>query len=371
MREYIAYGQDWEWAIRVLHSVDNPQALEDVDEVLVHRIGADHNVRDRFDAAAREAWEWYLLREEENRAECDLMLPICEPWKSFCRKHETLASLFANVGLPYDQPPPPPKKVAVEDLTDVSTAGLLASVNKANFYASRCVLDETVTMDDETLLLESVSSEDERRAMLALRGLGRLGTPEAFEAVKSYIEACGSTGSRTRRYAFYAIAEMPGSLTLDLARQWFHRKEHHFHYPAGLILANHATHEDLDLLIEALRQPETLRREDFRLSNVLEALARFSGIGPIPELEQVFGENGHCYDRHRAAAAMAVTAPVHFAADYAFECLWDCHRHTRELGCDTVSLSTPGALDRLRELASDTADDDDVREAAEKRLAGF
>lgn len=137
------------------------------------------------------------------------------------------------------------------------------------------------------------------------------------------------------------------------------------------ILENHATFEDVPLLIEALRQPETLRREDFRLPSGLNAMARLDGIGPVPELERVFCEAQSSFDRHRAAAAMAATAPVHFTAEYAFECLWDCDSDTRALGCEMVNLSMPGALERLRELAADPDELDNVRQEADERLEGF
>jgi hypothetical protein len=164
---------------------------------------------------------------------------------------------------------------------------------------------------------------------------------------------------------------MPGSLTLETARQWFRSKEWRFHIAAGGILENHATPEDIPLLIEALRTPETLRREDFRLSSALKAMARFEGIGPVPELEHIFCEAQDCFDRYRAADAMAATSPAHFTAEYAFECLWDCHWDTRKLGCEMVSLSMDGALDRMRELAADTNESEDVRKQAQARLEGL
>jgi len=196
-------------------------------------------------------------------------------------------------------------------------------------------------------------------------------TRRAFEAVKAYIEASENADSRVRAEAFRAIAKMPGSLTLDTGRRWFRCKQWYLHVPGGEILENHATLEDIPLLIEALRTPATLRNEDFRLSSALDALARFNGIGPIPKLEQIFDQAPDCFDRHRAANATAVTAPAQFRDQYAFECLWDCHWNTRKLGCETVSLSVPGALDRLREIEADECEFNEVREAAQERLAGL
>ena len=174
-----------------------------------------------------------------------------------------------------------------------------------------------------------------------------------------------------RLRAVWAIEEMPASLTLDTARQWLQRPEHHLQSAGGGILAEHATREDVPWLTEALRTPETLRGEDFRLSGVLAALARFEGFGWIPELEQVFCQVQNSFRRYLAAKAMAATAPVEFACEYAFECLWDCDDDTRALGCEKVSPSTPGAVERLRELASDVGEYDDVRQAAQERLKGF
>ncbi len=125
------------------------------------------------------------------------------------------------------------------------------------------------------------------------------------------------------------------------------------------------------MLTEALRTADALRGEDPRLSGVLAALARFDGFGRIPELEQLFCQVENSFWRGYIAKAMTVTAPVEFASTYAFECLWDCDDYTRELGCEKVSLSIPGALERLRELAADVCEYDDTWKVARKRLEGF
>ncbi len=125
------------------------------------------------------------------------------------------------------------------------------------------------------------------------------------------------------------MEEMPTSLTLDLARQWFRRKEWYLQVPAGHILEDHATTEDMPLLIEALRTPETIRCEDLRLGSALCGMARFPEFGWIPVVEQVFCGVPDCRRRYDAANAMHVTAPGEFASQYAFECLWDCHSYTR------------------------------------------
>jgi len=371
LRDYVSFGKDWGTVVRFLYDLAGPTALDDIDEVLYHRIIGDPSERAKFKAAVEHDWQWYCDFDAEQRSRGGLMLPMNEPWKMLCERNEGLGDIFESLGIAYDQAPPPQQKPTDADLAALSIQEMFASVNESNSVRFRRVMPEKVSPQDEDFLLQNLASDNRYRAILALRGLGELGTAKAFEAVKTYIEASENANRGVRAEAFQAIANMPGFLTLDTARQWFRRKEHRFHFPGGEILENHATHEDIPLLIEALRTPETLRHEDFRLSLALNALARFDGIGPIPEVEQVFCQTDSCFDRCRATKAMSVTAPVQFCDRYAFECLWDCHWDTRELGCETVSLSAPGALDRLWEIEADECESDEVREAARERLSGL
>lgn len=371
LRDYVSYGQEWHWVVRVLCGTGSPDALEGIDDVLKQRIVSDQDFCAQFKADVTEAWEWYREFDEERRANCAVLLPVCEPWKTLCQKNPSLAELFAELEIAYDQAPPPPEKMTETDVKKLSLKEMFALVDESTRARFRRFLPEKVLVDDEEFLLQHVSSDNRCRTMLAFRGLGKIGTPKAFEAVKSYIETAKNADRSVRRYAYLAIEAMPADLTLETARIWFRSGQCHLHIPAGGILEQHAILDDVPMLIEALQTPETIRCEDFRLSSVLEALALFDGIGPIPELEMVFCEVAHCYQRHRAAVAMEITAPVHFQHHYAFECLWDCHAETRELGCDTVSLIIPGALERLKELANDENEYDNVREAAQERLEGF
>lgn len=370
LRDYLRYGSEWVWITEILTELAAPEVMAGIDEVLYERISNDPDLYEQLQDRIEEDWAEYCQSDEETRQKWPFLLPMSEPWRGLCEKNAELAGLFSRNGLPYDPPPAVPKMTDA-DVTDLSVDDLLSTVDKASFYPSWRALIERVSAEDEDRLLQSLSSDNEYRVMLALRGLGELGTPRAFEAVKSYIESSQDAVRRVRGRAFDAIERMPGSLTLDTAREWFGRKEWYLHVAAGGILENHATPEDIPLLIEALRTPETLHREDFRLSSAVNAMARFEGIGPVLELEHVFCGAQSCFDRYRAAEAMAATSPVHFTADYAFECLWDCHWDTRKLGCEMVSLSADGAIERLRELTADLNESERVREQAQTRLEGF
>jgi hypothetical protein len=368
LRDYVSYGQDWCWILRDLAGADTPAALEQSVAVVCRGADRDADVLAEFQDEVRDSWESYCGADRETRARGRFFLPVSEPWKTVCSHNEAFAALFRSVGIAYDQPCPPRERPSDEYLAGLSLADLFSQADKSNYMGSLRVLPGKVSPDDEDYLLQQLATGDRYRMILAFRGLGDLGTPRAFDVVKSYLEASENADSIVRRRAFEAMEEMPASLTLDLARQWFRRKEWHLQVAAGCVLERHAAREDVPLLIEALRTPETIRCEDSRLDRALRTMARFDGIGPVPELEQVFCQVPDCFSRYYAANAMQITSPVGFASKYAFECLWDCHWHTRELGCEVANLSTPGVVERLRELAADGNESDSVGPAAQERL---
>lgn len=368
VRDYVSYGRRWKHVLRELAEMDTLAALEQSVAVLCHRVRSNSSVRAQFKNEVQEDWESYCLQDEDGRARIRFFLPICEPWKTICERNKELADLFASAGIAYDQPPVSKRRPHQDCPYDLSLEELFERVNQSNCTRFWRFLPEKVSSEDEDYLLRQLSTGSPERMILAFRGLGYLGTPRAFDVVKSYIEASENADRKVRHRAFDAIEEMPASLTLDLARQWFRRREWYLHVPAGGILERHAALEDVPLLRETLRTPETVRCEDFRLDSALRTMTRFDGIGPIPELEQVFCQVPHCYRRYEAANAMEITARVEFASKYAYECLWDCQSDTRRLGCEAVNLSAPGILERLRQLATDASEDDGVRQGAQEAL---
>jgi hypothetical protein len=371
LHEYISYGRDWDYIMDVIADANWPEAVEGGAEALCERVLGDWSIRSEFTEAVRREWECYCSYNQAQRADCHLLLPICEPWKTICRTNERLAALFDEAGIDYDQPGPPGEPREKPSISGLSLEGLFSQVGNSNCSAFRHALPEKVSASDEDYLLGQLASGDDLRMSLAFIGLGVLGTPKALKAVRSWIEECDESVDPPliRRWAFDAFCRMPGSLTLDVARRWFRSEGRWTRFMAVRVLANHATVEDIPLLREVLHMSEIASREDRRLSFALEAFTLFKGIGRVPEVESVFCCAGDSYDRYRAAEAMHATAPDHFVDQYAFECLWDCHWETRALGCTTADLSMPGVLSRLRELAADSHDEDTtVREAAQARL---
>jgi len=368
LRDYVTYGFHWEDVVRCLWDLRDEGGLDGVDLTIRDRLTNDPVFRNDFESGIRHQLEWYKGCEHG----FGLLLPMFEPWKTLCQRNTQLAKAFAEICTPEAIESFSRKEETVPvDLTVLSVDELFNLVERPLFYKTAEALEQRLSDSDEQLLLRNLSQQDDYKAMLALHGLGLLGTPAAFESVRAIIEASESLSRRVRRQAFKAIGRMPASLTLETARQWFQRSEWYLQVAGGEILENHATPDDAPLLVEALRTPETIQCEDSRLASALEAFWRLDGAGHIPEIETVFVTVPHSYHRWRAALAMDATAPDVFQANYAYECLWDCHDRTKICGCETVSLSQPGALSRLQEMTEDPRESDSVRESAQLALSEF
>jgi len=384
LQDYVSYGFHWHYVIIFLWMSGVEYALDDIDSIICSRLSRDEAFQKDFKSNVLEDFEEYWRLDEKKRRKMrhndegmrvGLFLLVCEPWKTLCQKNEQLAWAF-NQFCSFDEieSPVQKKNKPTADPADLSISELFTLVDRPDrplFYKIFQPLEQRVTQEGEELLLKNLSAKNEDRIILALKGLAVLGTPKAFEAVKSIIEFTKEPHSRVRAHAFTAISQMPASLSLAMAREWFQKSEWYYQVAGGKILVNHATLDDIPLLVQALNDPQIIKCDDFRLGNTLEALERFEGIGHIPEIENIFLIIPHSYHRCRAAQAMASTAPDVFQAQYAYECLWDCHWDTRIGGCYNVALSHPGALARLKEIAEDPNESDRVRQAAKLAIDEF
>jgi hypothetical protein len=196
VRDYVSYGRAWKRALQVLADVDIPQGVEQAVAAVCRRIKSDAGIRAQFSEDVQADWRRYSRDDEQMRAQCRLFPPICEPWKTICTQNRELADLFQGVGIAYDQPPAPREKPSEEYLAGLSLEDLFALVGESNCGAFRRVLPEKVAVGDEGYLLCQLATGDMHRVILALVGLGKLGTPRAFAAVKACIE--GSEGADRR-----------------------------------------------------------------------------------------------------------------------------------------------------------------------------
>ncbi len=122
---------------------------------------------------------------------------------------------------------------------------------------------------------------------------------------------------------------------------------------------------DAPLLRATIERPE----DDewlYPICDAVDGLATLADRESVPQLEHVFAATTYSYLRRRAARALAVTSPS-FAEGLAVECLWDCERDTRMVGCAAASWTAPATRERLSELAMDPLQDRRVRITAGRR----
>jgi hypothetical protein len=170
-----------------------------------------------------------------------------------------------------------------------------------------------------------------------------------------------------RTSARRVLLTLPAKYLLQVARKWRTSPVRERRQVVELILEKHATEADIPRAQSILRAPLTARGV-YRACHAVEILAHLARYGPFAEVQHAFDYYGYSYGRKRAARVLAASDPT-FPGTRAFECLWDCETGTREIGCEHVDLGVPGAMERLRVLATDRVESELVRKAAAARLA--
>lgn len=194
---------------------------------------------------------------------------------------------------------------------------------------------------------------------LALQALGSRGDTTPIRTIEEIL-ASDRPGA-TRAAAFRYIRALPGDLALPLAREWLDNTDGRGAVAAA-ILADHAEPRDE----AAVRSKLADAADYYTISSLVQALARLPGAGPFPELEEVYLGSSYSFARARAVEAMAATDP-NFSEKWAEECLWDCEPAARAQGA-RWSPKSSSAVTRLQELADESLEDSDVREAALTRV---
>jgi hypothetical protein len=157
LREYISYGVDWIWALEVLAELYPSGESRDIDALLCKRCAQDPHAIGELQSGMRERSEWYseYLHDEPDLR---LLLPFCEPWKTFCAQNRDVAGIFKEQGFPADMdiPVAPAKEIHPEP-TDFSIEELFQWVDNITYWKLRDALVSKVSLDDESLLLANLS----------------------------------------------------------------------------------------------------------------------------------------------------------------------------------------------------------------------
>jgi hypothetical protein len=206
-----------------------------------------------------------------------------------------------------------------------------------------------------------------RERAAALQALGKLGHVGHLEDAKSYLAAQPGregTGDDLRTSYVRYLADLPGELTLPLARTWFDR-EWPMSHAAEKILSLHATAEDRPLL-EAAGGAALEAGAMYRLCAVLQGLGVIGDPASVPLLCRAYAEAPYSFARR-----IALEAVMHYRSENVtellVESLWDCESASRILACEVVPLDSPDVVGRLRELSDDRLEDIGVQRAAAER----
>lgn len=265
------------------------------------------------------------------------------------------------------------KPELIDDLAALPTDELPA-LGSTPEVASEVSRDLSRRTDSETLERLATAAEsgpsDERH--VALRALGKLGATEFVGAAEEFLRresALAPAERRERRlrqgYLRYLEA-LPPSDTLPLARRWF-GEPRPLSLAAERILARHATPDDRQMLETA--GAAALESSDmYRVCSIVDALDAAGSEASLPFLIDVYERAPYSRARRRVVRAMHSCRLTGQTEDYLTESLWDCEPESRELACRAVGKANANATGRVAEMAADTYEDDDVREAARSVL---
>jgi hypothetical protein len=230
----------------------------------------------------------------------------------------------------------------------------------------REVLETRDDPDTTRALLHAAREGTPVQRGLALRILGARGRTDFLadaERALRHEAAGGAPGLAVDRGGWFRYLDaLPCEVTLPLARAWFDEPWPLSH-AAESILARHATADDRERLQAA---GELALRHDlvYRLCSVVDALAHIGDPRSLPLLIAVYEQTRYSYARRRAVRALTRHEQDDRAHDLLIEALWDCEPESRELACRTVDRDALPVRGRLRDLAADPCEDEDVRAAA-------
>ena len=342
LRDYVSWGNWWNWAIDELVATQNVAAWANLDEVFCKRFSNDESFKEELG--------WFFADNE--------------PGKTWCKQNVRLRQFADSLRQPM-------KPLEDYDYNSLSVVEMLQMVGKDARVRSklRKAIVNVVKPDDFEFLLSQVSVAEPDRSQIALAGLAKLANPAMFEWLRDFWSNNSEMRGALRRRIIEAMSSLPSVQILPLARDWLNHGDWHFRCLAEDLMKQHAITDDVPLL----RKEMALALADgdnqiYRLCDLIETFKHLPGLGRIPELESVFVGFRYSYARSRVAEAMFAVDKEFFVRTYAQECLWDCEDRTRVLGCETADLTDKINSARIKQLSTDVWEDESVRNTATKRL---
>ncbi|MCB5165240.1 HEAT repeat domain-containing protein [Streptomyces bambusae] len=347
LRRYAASGANWAWALDELALRDDDAGLRGLAGPVLARFPATPEGEARLAAAVRDAYEprpWRLWEETAAHGE---RLRTAREQGSFDRWQRQLT------------PSGPRPGWGVQAVFEWAEDGLRRGT-PLHVPAARCLAAVAGPEDRGEILAAAAGAAGPAARATALHHLV-VAEPEN-PAVLDLIEAAADDDAVVAAYE-----RMCGEAALDRARAWIHRPDA-LGAAAGRTLATRGGAEDAPLVLGALRESVRAEGPDAAgLYALVDGACRLSVGCAAPVLRHVYRETSSSHLRGRTARALAATDPS-FAAGFAVECLWDCEETTREVAARHAATGDVRVVDRLRRLAADPAEEEDVQSAVRSRI---
>ncbi|MFD7692048.1 HEAT repeat domain-containing protein [Streptomyces sp. NPDC059805] len=352
LRRYAASGANWAWALDELALRDDDAGLRALAAPVLARFPADPEGDAELAVAVRDAFEprpWRLWADDP-RPSIATRVRAAHETGSFDRWQRQMS------------PSGPRPGWSVQAVFDWAQQGLERGA-ALHVPAARC-LSAVAGPEDRPQILAAARDGGDGARCTALRYLADTGDPDVLDLV----EAALVTGSPVVvEAALDAFERMRGVTAVDRARGWARRPDA-LGAAAGRVLACRGGAQDKDLVLAALREAVRGEGPDApTLWTLVDGAGRLGIACAAPVLRHIYRETASSHLRGRTARALAATDPS-FAAGFAVECLWDCEENTREIAARHAETGDTRVVERLRRLAADPAEEDEVQTAVRSRI---
>ncbi|MFF7182585.1 HEAT repeat domain-containing protein [Streptomyces sp. NPDC008121] len=352
LRRYAATGANWAWALDELALRDDDAGLRSLAVPVLARFPATAEGDAELATAVRDAFEprpWRLWAEDRRDA-VGSRVRAAQEQGSFDRWQRQM------------RPSGPRPGWSVQAVFDWAEEGLARGA-VLHGPAARC-LTAVAGPEDRPLIVEAARSGTDGARCAALHYLAEAKDPAVLDLVEA---AAGSTSLTVAEAAVAAFERMCGEPAVDRARGWIHRPDALGTAAAG-VLACRGGAQDTPLVLGALRETVRAQGPDApALYPLVDGAGRLGIACAAPVLRHVYRETASSQLRGRTARALAATDPT-FPTGFAVECLWDCEETTREIAALHAETGDVRVAERLRRLAADPAEEDEVQTAVRNRI---
>ncbi|MFF5042846.1 HEAT repeat domain-containing protein [Streptomyces nigra] len=353
LRRYAASGSNWAWALDELALRDDDAGLRALAAPVLARFPADPEGDAELAVAVRDAFEprpWRLWADDP-RPSIATRVRAAHETGCFDRWQRQMSPTGPRPGW------------SVQAVFDWAQQGLDRGA-ALHVPAARC-LSAVAGPEDRPQIVEAARDGGDGARCTALRYLADTDDPEVLDLV----EAAVATGSPVVvEAAVDAFERMRSVAAVDRARGWARRPDP-LGAAAGRLLACRGGAQDKDLVLAALREAVRGEGPDApTLWTLVDGTGRLGIACAAPVLRHIYRETASSHLRGRTARALAATDPS-FPAGFAVECLWDCEESTREIAARHAETGDTRVVERLRRLAADPAEEDEVQTAVRSRIA--